>query len=90
MTEETERGGLPILHFADAATLASWLKAQPAEHKGVWLKIAKKARGVTSVSVPEAIDAGLCFGWIDGLVNRFDQDYYSSATRRAGPDRNGR
>jgi uncharacterized protein YdeI (YjbR/CyaY-like superfamily) len=76
MSEEAERGGLPILHFADAAALEAWLETQPAEHKGVWLKIAKKDRGVRSVSVSQAIDLGLCFGWIDGLINRFDEDFY--------------
>lgn len=76
MSEETERGGLPICHFEDQAALERWLEAQPADHKGIWLKIAKKDRGVRSVSVPEAIDAGLCFGWIDGLINRFDDDFY--------------
>jgi uncharacterized protein YdeI (YjbR/CyaY-like superfamily) len=70
MSEERERRGLPILHFGSAAALAAWLEEQPAEHKGIWLKIAKKGRRVTSVSVPEAIDLGLCFGWIDGLFNR--------------------
>nr|WP_314441707.1 YdeI/OmpD-associated family protein [uncultured Sphingomonas sp.] len=74
--KERERGGLPILHFADAAALEGWLECQPAEHKGVWLKLAKKGRGVTSVSVSEAINLGLCFGWIDGLINRFDEDWY--------------
>lgn len=76
MSEETERGGLPICHFEDQAALERWLEAQPADHKGIWLKVAKKDRGVRSVSVPEAIDAGLCFGWIDGLINRFDDDFY--------------
>lgn len=76
MGEEMERGGLPIRHFADAAALQAWLRKQPLEHKGIWLKIAKKNRGVTSVSVSEAIDLGLCFGWIDGLINRLDEDYY--------------
>ncbi|GAA3998283.1 YdeI/OmpD-associated family protein [Sphingomonas humi] len=80
MSAETERGGLPILHFEDAAALEAWLDDQPADagpaHKGIWLKIAKKDRGVRSVSVSEAIDVGLCFGWIDGLINRFDEDYY--------------
>lgn len=80
MSEERERGGLPILHFADADALERWLEAQSdepsAEHRGIWLKIAKKDRGVTSVSVSEAIDLGLCFGWIDGLINRFNDDFY--------------
>ena len=76
MSEETTRGGLPIRLFKDAKALEAWLEKQPAEHKGIWLQIAKKDRGVTSVTVSEAIDLGLCFGWIDGLINRFDADTY--------------
>ncbi|GAA4008731.1 YdeI family protein [Sphingomonas swuensis] len=76
MSEERTRGGLPILHFADQAALEVWLEAQPEEHKGIWLKLAKKGQGVSSVSVREAIDAGLCFGWIDGLINRLDERFY--------------
>ena len=76
MSEETERGGLPILLFEDGAALERWLEAQPAEHKGVWLQFAKKGSGERSVSVQEAIDAGLCFGWIDGLKNAFDERFF--------------
>ncbi len=71
-----ERGGLPIMHFADAAALEAWLGASPADHPGIWLKLAKKGQGVTSVSQREAVDAGLCFGWIDGLINRYDERFY--------------
>ncbi len=76
MGEETERGGLPILQFADAAALEAWLEAQAPEHKGIWLKLAKKDSGVASVGKGEAVDAGLSFGWIDGLVNAFDERFF--------------
>ena len=76
MTKETERGGLAIMHFADQAALERWLAEQPADHPGIWLQVAKKDQGVNSVTVPEAIDSGLCFGWIDGLINRFDERFY--------------
>lgn len=75
MAEES-RGGLPILAFPDAVALETWLADQPAEHKGIWLKLAKKGSGVASVPQPEAVDAGLCFGWIDGLINRYDERFY--------------
>lgn len=74
--EEESRGGLPILAFPDAAALEAWLQAQPAEHQGIWLKLGKKSSGVVSVAQSEAVDAGLCFGWIDGLINRYDERYY--------------
>lgn len=74
--EGESRDGLPILAFPDAATLEAWLEVQPAEHKGIWLKLAKKGSVVASVAQSEAVDAGLCFGWIDGLINRYDESFY--------------
>lgn len=71
-----ERGGLPIMHFADLAALECWLEDQPRDHKGIWLKLAKKGQSVSSVAQKEAVDAGLCFGWIDGLINRYDERFY--------------
>lgn len=76
MMAETERGGLPILHFPDASALEAWLAKQPAGHKGIWLKLAKKGAGVPSVTQREMVDAGLIHGWIDGLINRFDERFY--------------
>lgn len=76
MSDERERGGLSILLFEDAEALERWLEAQSAEHPGIWLKFAKKGSGERSVSVRQAIDAGLCFGWIDGLKNRFDERFF--------------
>ena len=76
MADETSRAGLPIRHFADQAALEAWLAEQPADHPGIWLKLAKKGSGVASVSQAEAVDSGLCFGWIDGLINRFDERFY--------------
>jgi len=49
---------------------------QPADHKGIWLKMAKKGHGVTSLTLAEAVDGGLCFGWIDGQLNKFDERWY--------------
>jgi uncharacterized protein YdeI (YjbR/CyaY-like superfamily) len=42
----------------------------------LWLKIAKKATGIPSVTFQEAIDAALCFGWIDGQRQRFDDQWF--------------
>jgi uncharacterized protein YdeI (YjbR/CyaY-like superfamily) len=67
--------------FENRERLEAWLEAQtspqePGDGKGVWLKLAKKESGVASVSRQEAVDAGLCFGWIDGLINSFDERFY--------------
>lgn len=73
---ETERGGLPILPFESGAVLEAWIAAQPRDHRGVWVKLAKKGSGVASVTQHEMVDAGLIHGWIDGLINRFDERFY--------------
>jgi uncharacterized protein YdeI (YjbR/CyaY-like superfamily) len=68
--------GLPVLAFASTAEWEAWLEAQPIISKGVWLKLAKAASGILSISKQEAIDGALCHGWIDGQLDKFDADYW--------------
>jgi uncharacterized protein YdeI (YjbR/CyaY-like superfamily) len=68
--------GLPVLAFASSAEWEAWLEAQPATSKGVWLKLAKAASGIPSVSKQEAIDGALCHGWIDGQLDKFDTNHW--------------
>ena len=57
---------LPLLQFASQQDWEQWLDAHHATSKGLWLKIAKKGAGTTTVSFPEALESALCYGWIDG------------------------
>lgn len=68
------RSGLPVLMFADAAAFEVWLGAQEAGAKGAWLRMAKKGANLTSLSKAEAIDAALCHGWIDGQLDKYDDE----------------
>lgn len=67
---------LPILAFASRAAFEEWLEAEHAVSPGLWLKFAKKGSGVESVTYPEARDAALCFGWIDGQKASLDETYW--------------
>jgi uncharacterized protein YdeI (YjbR/CyaY-like superfamily) len=67
---------LPAIAFATPADFEAWLEADGADVGGVWLKLAKKGSGVTTVTYDEALDVALCHGWIDGLVKRLDDVYY--------------
>jgi uncharacterized protein YdeI (YjbR/CyaY-like superfamily) len=64
---------LPIMSFATPAELEEWMEQQHAGSEGLWLKIAKKGSGVTSVSYAEALEVALCFGWIDSQKRGFDE-----------------
>jgi len=67
---------LPVIAFKSQQDWDAWLTSQRTRSKGLWLKLAKKASGVASVSKQEAIDAALCHGWIDGQLDSFDEKYW--------------
>jgi uncharacterized protein YdeI (YjbR/CyaY-like superfamily) len=67
---------LPVLPFASRDAWEAWLAEHHATSAGVWLKIAKKGSGIASVSYSEALDAALCYGWIDGQKDKLDGDHW--------------
>ena len=76
MDEQPEFAGLPVLTFENQRQWREWLSQYHAQSHGVWIKIAKKASGIISVTHAEALDEALCFGWIDGQRNSHDGDYF--------------
>jgi uncharacterized protein YdeI (YjbR/CyaY-like superfamily) len=76
MAEERGKDGRPIAAFASAAEWEAWLDAEHASSDGVWIKFAKKGSGIDSVSYPEAVEIGLCFGWIDSQMKSLDERFY--------------
>jgi uncharacterized protein YdeI (YjbR/CyaY-like superfamily) len=67
---------LPVLAFPDQAALEAWLEAEHATAPGCYVRLAKKGAGVPSVTQAEMVESLLCFGWIDGRVNRLDDHSY--------------
>ncbi len=67
-------GDLPIMRFERQQDWKAWLDANHAASSGVWLRLAKKASGAPSVSYAEALEAALCYGWIDGQKQSYDTD----------------
>jgi uncharacterized protein YdeI (YjbR/CyaY-like superfamily) len=76
MSHNEARAGLPVLAFASASDWEQWLSEQPRSSKGIWLKLAKKGTRIESVSRQEAIDGALCYGWIDGQLQKFDERHW--------------
>jgi uncharacterized protein YdeI (YjbR/CyaY-like superfamily) len=67
---------LPIVPFASASLWEQWLAENHTQPEGIWLKIAKKAAGIASVTYEEALEVALCHGWIDGQRKAFDSTHY--------------
>lgn len=66
----------PVLPFVSAAAFEAWLEVHVGATSGVWLKLAKKESGIPSLSADEAVDVGLCFGWISGQRKGLDDTHY--------------
>jgi uncharacterized protein YdeI (YjbR/CyaY-like superfamily) len=67
---------LPIMLFETEQAWEQWLEENHATSQGLWLKIAKKDSGETSVFYQEALTAALCFGWIDGQKGALDDSFW--------------
>ena len=67
---------LPTLPFESKKKFTGWLAKNHEVSAGLWLKLAKKATGISSVTYAEALDVALCYGWIDGQKMRFDEKYW--------------
>ena len=63
---------IPILAFASANAWQQWLAKHHRTSDGIWLRLFKKTSATPSVSYAEALDAALCYGWIDGQLKSHD------------------
>ena len=70
------RTGLEIISFDDAVRWESWLADHHDRRAGVWLKIAKKNAGKASVTVLQALEVALCYGWIDSHRKGLDDAFF--------------
>jgi uncharacterized protein YdeI (YjbR/CyaY-like superfamily) len=64
---------LPVKEFKTQAAWGKWLAKNHDKSPGVWMRFYKKASGVKSMNYAEALDEALCYGWIDGQTNKYDE-----------------
>lgn len=76
---------LSILPFSSKKKWADWLAKGHDTSAGVWLKLAKKDSGIASITYEEALDAALCYGWIDGQKKGLDGQYWLQKFTPRGP-----
>jgi uncharacterized protein YdeI (YjbR/CyaY-like superfamily) len=62
-----------IKSFRTEAAFEAWLAANHARATEVWLRIHKKSSGLPTVTVAQALDVVLCWGWIDGIRKGLDE-----------------
>ncbi|MBV1703444.1 MAG: YdeI/OmpD-associated family protein [Hyphomicrobiales bacterium] len=67
---------LPILSFKSVQDLESHLAGEPRASKGFWLKLSKADPGAATIDKGDAVEAALCWGWIDGQLDKFDERHF--------------
>jgi uncharacterized protein YdeI (YjbR/CyaY-like superfamily) len=80
MADDTE----DVVPFATVEDWRAWLDEHHDARTGVWLKLAKKASGIETVTYAQAVEVALCYGWIDGQSKSVDETWW---TQRFTPRR---
>jgi uncharacterized protein YdeI (YjbR/CyaY-like superfamily) len=66
----------PVLAFESPAAWEEWLAREHGSQNGVWVKMAKKATGIPTVTHAQALEVALCYGWIDGQRKTYDEQWF--------------
>lgn len=64
------------IYLKDARSWREWLENNYETVPGIWLIYFKKHTGKPRVGYNEAVEEALCFGWIDSVVKRIDDETY--------------
>jgi uncharacterized protein YdeI (YjbR/CyaY-like superfamily) len=68
---------LKTLRVVSRQQWRKWLNAHHASSPGIWLVFYKAHTGARNISIDDMVREALCFGWIDSLVKRLDEDRYA-------------
>jgi uncharacterized protein YdeI (YjbR/CyaY-like superfamily) len=85
--DETKRSSkeLPVMSFARRQDWVDWLDQNHTSSAGLWLQIARTSSMVASVTYPEALEAALIYGWIDGTKKSHDETTWLQKFTPRGP-----
>jgi uncharacterized protein YdeI (YjbR/CyaY-like superfamily) len=61
----------------DRATWREWLAEQGTSETEVWLVYYKAGTGIPTISYNDSLEEALCFGWVDSLIQKIDEQKYA-------------
>lgn len=77
--------GEPVLDLPSREDLDAWLERHGEGRRAVWLRVAKKNSSLSSLTEDDAVDVGLCHGWVSAVRRRCDDDTYLQRYSRRRP-----
>lgn len=66
----------PKKYFKDRKTFRLWLEKNWDKSDGIWAIIHKKNSSKSSISYTELVQECICYGWIDSLINKYNEEAY--------------
>ena len=76
---------LNTLYVYDRKDWREWLENNFETESEVYLLYAKKSSGLPRISYNDAVEEALCFGWIDSIVRKYNEDF---SAQRYSPRKN--
>ena len=61
----------------DRATWREWLAGHGASESEIWLVYYKAGTGKATISYQDSLEEALCFGWVDSLIQKIDEQKYA-------------
>lgn len=72
-----QAASMKSIHITTRAEWRQWLAGNhDKEPNGIWLIFRKRKTGSPSLDYEDAVEEALCFGWIDSIIRRIDEETY--------------
>jgi len=68
---------MKVTHFKSPAEFRKWLAKHHASEKELWVGYHRKETGKPSMTWQQSVDEALCYGWIDGIRKKVDDESYT-------------
>jgi len=74
--KKTDMGELEHIYFDSKESFRSWLEENHDKSPGFWMIFNKKHINIECINYTEAMEEALCFGWIDSLIKKIDNEQF--------------
>ncbi len=68
---------LEYIRFRDRNEFREWLTINHEISNGIWILFYRKHIKIENITYNEVLEEALCFGWIDSLIKKIDDDTYA-------------
>ena len=65
------------LYFKTSSEWREWLHENHDKENELWLIFYKKETGLPSIDYESAVEEALCYGWIDSIIKKIDEQRYA-------------